>query len=184
MIPINPHPRPARPTGAAVVNRGTFPAHTPAAALHHCAGFQEEAPHPVYRVVDRDLYLDLAVVLCDAALGGKVMMPPPNDRVALTIPANTRSGQKLCLKKKSLPRRPRIALLLNRNAEHISIRIHRPPEPISFTTDRIGHFVGLPFAAGTGPVALDAIGGMTTEAVDPFPERFPAQVHAALSAQR
>ena len=34
-----------------------------------------------------------------------------------------------------------------------------------------------------GPVALDAIGEMTTEAVDPFPDCFPADVHAVLGLQ-
>ncbi|MBY6068839.1 DnaJ domain-containing protein [Leisingera aquaemixtae] len=64
------------------------------------------APHPVYRAVGRDLYLDLPVAPWEAALGGKVMMPTPDGKVALTIPANARSGQKLRLKGKGLPGTP------------------------------------------------------------------------------
>ncbi|UWQ35338.1 DnaJ domain-containing protein (plasmid) [Leisingera sp. M527] len=64
------------------------------------------APHPVYRSDGRDLYLDLPVTPWEAALGGKVMMPTPDGKVALTIPANARSGQKLRLKGKGLPGTP------------------------------------------------------------------------------
>lgn len=64
------------------------------------------APHPVYRADGRDLYLDLPVAPWEAALGGKVMMPTPDGKVALTVPANARSGQKLRLKGKGLPGMP------------------------------------------------------------------------------
>ncbi|MFY0312438.1 DnaJ C-terminal domain-containing protein [Leisingera sp. D0M16] len=64
------------------------------------------APHPVYRADGRDLYLELPVAPWEAALGGKVMMPTPDGKVALTIPANARSGQKLRLKGKGLPGTP------------------------------------------------------------------------------
>jgi len=64
------------------------------------------APHPVYRSDGRDLYLELPVAPWEAALGGKVMMPTPDGKVALTIPANARSGQKLRLKGKGLPGTP------------------------------------------------------------------------------
>ncbi|WP_027256067.1 DnaJ C-terminal domain-containing protein [Leisingera aquimarina] len=64
------------------------------------------APHPVYRAVGRDLHLELPVAPWEAALGGKVMMPTPDGKVALTIPANARSGQKLRLKGKGLPGTP------------------------------------------------------------------------------
>ncbi|UWQ27180.1 DnaJ domain-containing protein (plasmid) [Leisingera aquaemixtae] len=64
------------------------------------------APHPVYRADGRDLYLDLPVAPWEAALGGRVMMPTPGGKVALTVPANARSGQKLRLKGKGLPGTP------------------------------------------------------------------------------
>lgn len=64
------------------------------------------APHPVYLAVGRDLYLDLPVAPWEAALGGKVMMPTPDGKVALTVPANARSGQKLRLRGKGLPGTP------------------------------------------------------------------------------
>ncbi|UWQ52177.1 DnaJ domain-containing protein (plasmid) [Leisingera caerulea] len=64
------------------------------------------APHPVYRADGRDLYLELPVAPWEAALGGKVMMPTPDGKVALTVPSNARSGQKLRLKGKGLPGTP------------------------------------------------------------------------------
>lgn len=64
------------------------------------------APHPVYRADGRDLYLELPVTPWEAALGGKVMMPTPDGKVTLTIPANARGGQKLRLKGKGLPGTP------------------------------------------------------------------------------
>lgn len=61
------------------------------------------APHPLYRVDGRDLYLDLPVTPWEAALGGKVKMPTPTGKVDLKIPKNAKSGQKLRLKGRGLP---------------------------------------------------------------------------------
>ncbi len=64
------------------------------------------APHPVYRVDGRDLFLDLPVAPWEAALGGRVVVPTPGGRVDLRIPANARAGQKLRLRGKGLPGHP------------------------------------------------------------------------------
>lgn len=64
------------------------------------------APHPIYRVDGRDLYLDLPVTPWEAALGGKIVMPTPGGKVNLRILKNARSGQKLRLKGKGLPGTP------------------------------------------------------------------------------
>lgn len=63
-------------------------------------------PHPVYRPDGRDLHLDLPVTPWEAALGRKIVLPTPDGRVDLKIPANARSGQKLRLKGKGLPAEP------------------------------------------------------------------------------
>lgn len=63
-------------------------------------------PHPVYRPDGRDLHLDLPVTPWEAALGRKIVLPTPDGRVDLKIPANARSGQKLRLKGKGLPSQP------------------------------------------------------------------------------
>lgn len=61
------------------------------------------APHPVFRIEGRDLYMDLPVTPWEAALGGSVPVPTPGGKVTLKIPKNARSGQKLRLKGRGLP---------------------------------------------------------------------------------
>lgn len=60
-------------------------------------------PHPLYRLDERDLYLDLPLAPWEAALGATVQVPTPKGRVELKIPPNTRSGRKLRLKGRGLP---------------------------------------------------------------------------------
>ncbi|WP_245813611.1 DnaJ C-terminal domain-containing protein [Boseongicola aestuarii] len=64
------------------------------------------APHPIYRVEGKDIYMDLPVSPWEAALGGKVVLPTPGGKVDLTIPKNARAGQTLRLKGKGLPGQP------------------------------------------------------------------------------
>lgn len=57
------------------------------------------APHKLYRVEGRDLYMTLPVTPTEAALGAQVEVPTPGGgAVEVTIPANARSGLKLRLK--------------------------------------------------------------------------------------
>lgn len=60
------------------------------------------APHPVYSIEGRDLFVTLPVAPWEAALGGKVKMPTPTGAVDLTIPKNARQGQKLRLRGRGL----------------------------------------------------------------------------------
>jgi curved DNA-binding protein len=60
------------------------------------------APHPIYSIDGRDLYVTLPVAPWEAALGGKVKMPTPTGAVDLTIPENARQGQKLRLRGRGL----------------------------------------------------------------------------------
>ena len=64
------------------------------------------APHPVYRVEGRDLFLELPVAPWEAALGAHVVMPTPAGKVDLRIPANAHTGQQLRLKGRGLPGTP------------------------------------------------------------------------------
>jgi curved DNA-binding protein len=63
-------------------------------------------PHPLYRIEDRDLYLDLPVAPWEAALGATVKVPTPGGTVDLTIPGNSGAGRKLRLKGRGLPGNP------------------------------------------------------------------------------
>ncbi len=64
------------------------------------------APHPLYRVEGRDIYLTLPVAPWEAALGAKVTAPTPQGPVEVTIPPNSRQGRKLRLKGRGIPGNP------------------------------------------------------------------------------
>ena len=56
------------------------------------------ARHPLYRREGADLEMDLPISVPDAVLGGKVTVPTPEGRVAMTVPAGSNSGKILRLK--------------------------------------------------------------------------------------
>ncbi len=66
----------------------------------------EFKPHRLYRVEDRDVYLDLPVAPWEAALGATIKTPTPNGTVDLKIPPGTSSGRKLRLKGRGIPGDP------------------------------------------------------------------------------
>ncbi|TCS32596.1 curved DNA-binding protein [Paucimonas lemoignei] len=61
------------------------------------------APHPLYRVSGRDLYLDLPLAPWEAVLGAAVEIPTPAGSVELSIKPGTSSGQRLRLARRGLP---------------------------------------------------------------------------------
>ena len=61
------------------------------------------APHPIYRVDKRDLYLDLPLAPWEAVLGATVEVPTLGGTVELNIPAGTAAGRKLRLARRGLP---------------------------------------------------------------------------------
>ena len=63
------------------------------------------APHRLYRVEGRDLYMDLPVAPWEAALGASVRVPTPDGSVDLRIPAGSQGGAKLRLKGRGMPAR-------------------------------------------------------------------------------
>jgi len=60
-------------------------------------------PHGLYRVDERDVYVDLPVAPWEAALGATIKAPTPSGPVDLRIPANSNQGSKLRLKGKGIP---------------------------------------------------------------------------------
>ena len=61
------------------------------------------APHKLYRVEERDIYMTLPVTPTEAALGAKVKVPvPTGGAVEVTVPPNARGGLKLRLKGRGL----------------------------------------------------------------------------------
>jgi molecular chaperone DnaJ len=63
------------------------------------------APHPIFRVTERDLTCELPVWDFEAALGAQVDAPMLEGRVRVKVPAGSQSGQTLRLRGKGLPGR-------------------------------------------------------------------------------
>lgn len=60
-------------------------------------------PHSLFKVEDKDIFLELPVAPWEAALGASIPVPTPAGTVDLKIPAGSRSGQKLRLKERGIP---------------------------------------------------------------------------------
>jgi DnaJ-class molecular chaperone len=60
-------------------------------------------PHPLFRREGRDLYCEVPVSIATAALGGTTDVPILDGKTTISVPAGTRSGQKLRLKGKGVP---------------------------------------------------------------------------------
>ncbi len=63
------------------------------------------APHPRFRAVGHDLYLELPIAPWEAALGAEITVPSLDGPVAVSLKPGMRSGQKLRLAGKGLPHR-------------------------------------------------------------------------------
>ncbi|MCB1876367.1 MAG: DnaJ domain-containing protein [Chromatiales bacterium] len=66
----------------------------------------EFRPHSLYRVEQKDVYLDLPLAPWEAALGATVTAPTPEGSVELKIPAGSQGGRKLRLKGRGIPGDP------------------------------------------------------------------------------
>lgn len=62
--------------------------------------------HPIFDVVNNDIYVTLPVAPWEAALGGTVVVPTLGGQVDLKIPPGSQGGQTLRLKKRGLPGTP------------------------------------------------------------------------------
>ncbi len=66
----------------------------------------EIAPHKLFRVDDRDVFVDVPVAPWEAALGASIAVPMPDGSVHLTVPAGSAGGRKLRLKGRGIPGTP------------------------------------------------------------------------------
>lgn len=64
------------------------------------------APHPLYRVEARDVFLTLPLAPWEAALGATINAPTPTGTVKVKVPPGSQSGQSLRLKGRGLPGDP------------------------------------------------------------------------------
>ncbi|MGB7816330.1 MAG: DnaJ C-terminal domain-containing protein [Methylotenera sp.] len=81
-------------------------------------------PHRLFRVIDHDVLIDLPITPWEAALGATVKVPTLHGAVNLKVPAGARSGQKLRIGKRGMPKH---------NQEHgdlfVVIQIVAPTNP-------------------------------------------------------
>ncbi len=75
--------------------------------------------HPLYKVKEEDVYLDLPLTPWEAALGTKVQVPTLKGAVNMSIPAGTQSGAKLRIKGRGLGKTP--------GDQYVVVQIHIPP---------------------------------------------------------
>ena len=61
------------------------------------------APHALYQLEGRDLYLTVPIAPWEAALGASITVPTLGGSVEVKIPPNTKSGAKMRLKGRGLP---------------------------------------------------------------------------------
>lgn len=61
-------------------------------------------PHPLFRPDGHDLFLDLSVTPWEAALGANIDVPTMEGHARIKVPAGSRSGQRLRLTGKGLPK--------------------------------------------------------------------------------
>ena len=62
-------------------------------------------PHKLFKVIDHDLYIDLPISPWEAALGATVTVPTLQGAVNLKIPAGSKSGQKMRITKRGMPKK-------------------------------------------------------------------------------
>jgi curved DNA-binding protein len=61
-------------------------------------------PHKLFRSIDHDLYIDVPLSPWEAALGATVKVPTMDGAVNLKVPAGAKSGQKMRISKRGLPK--------------------------------------------------------------------------------
>ena len=60
-------------------------------------------PHSIFKVLNRDVFLEVPVTPWEAALGSTITVPTPSGKVKLKIPKGTSSGKKMRFKGRGIP---------------------------------------------------------------------------------
>jgi curved DNA-binding protein len=76
--------------------------------------------HPLFDVMDNDIYLTLPITPWEAALGTTIVVPTLAGKIDLKIPASSQGGQKLRLKNRGLPG-------ANPGDQYVLLKIITPP---------------------------------------------------------
>lgn len=79
------------------------------------------APHPLFKVDDSDLYLDLPIAPWEAALGAKIPVPTLTGTIMLNIAPGSQTGSKLRIKGKGLGKKGQ------EGNQYVVLQIQTPP---------------------------------------------------------
>ena len=80
----------------------------------------EVMKHPLFDVMDNDIYLTLPITPWEAALGTTVVVPTLAGKIDLKIPPSSQGGQKLRIKNRGLPGK-------NPGNQYVLLKIITPP---------------------------------------------------------
>lgn len=92
----------------------------------------EIAPHKLFRVEGRDVFVEVPVSPWEAALGASITVPTPDGSVQLTVPAGSAGGRKLRLKGRGIPSTPAGDL-------YVLLSVALPPADAEAARDAYGH---------------------------------------------
>lgn len=84
--------------------------------------------HPLFDVVDNDVYLTLPIAPWEAALGANITVPTLSGKIDLKIPAGSQGGQKLRIKNRGLPGK-------TPGNQYVLLKIITPPAKSKEATD-------------------------------------------------
>lgn len=84
--------------------------------------------HPLFDVMDNDIYLSLPVTPWEAALGTSVVVPTLAGKIDLKIPPGSQGGQKLRLKNRGLPGK-------THGHQYVLLKIVTPPATTEAATE-------------------------------------------------
>jgi hypothetical protein len=72
---------------------------------------------------------------------------------------------------------------LHENVADVPFRVDGTPQPMFLPSNRDNDLIQMSFVIGAKTIAPDAICEIWTKAIDPQPDRFPANNHTALGQQ-
>lgn len=90
-------------------------------------------PHPFFKRMESDLYIDVPVTFVEAALGAKIEFPTIDGMAAMTIPPGTQGGQKFKMTGKGFPS-PKTGAKGN---QYVNIKIAVPKDLSSSAKEKI-----------------------------------------------
>ena len=93
--------------------------------------------HPVFKREGMNVYCEVPIDFCTAALGGDVEIPTVSGRASLTIPAGTQTGDSFVIRGKGMPSLRRRD---ERGDQHVRVFVEVPKKLSNEQKDALRHF--------------------------------------------